>query len=177
MIAVCNRRFAQYVYRWNIAIISNGGCFVRKNLLWINTKLYAFLFMVSVCFVGIYIGLFFSTWQNRPSSLWYDLSPYFHKYSIFIMAVYGLQWLIAHYLHKGYECLSGKWCIGMAIFTLCFASLYWVPKLPACFEDLWKNLEDYSMWFDRAEFIVFTILFVGSLIICINYLICTAQIR
>lgn len=161
----------------NIAIRLNGGCFVRKNLFCINEKLYAFLFIVSVCFVGIYIGLFFSTWESRPSPLWYDLSPYFHKYSIFIMAVCGLQWIIAHYLHKEQECLSGKWCIGMAIFTPGFASLYWIPKVPKYFAYFREGLDDPNLWFERISFMVYTILLVFSLIICINYIICAVQIR
>ena len=142
---------------------------MKKYLLSINAKLCILLCAISVLNLGIHIGFHIGVHKriDRPPS------PTF-EYLLFVIVYLIICW-ISHNLSVEHEWCSGKSCIITGTVTLALISLFWALVLIGNFEEIQAGLQD---WMDKWQFIVFpAVLFVISLIICINYIICAVQIR
>lgn len=137
---------------------------MKQNLLTVNSKLYAFLRNVSIFYLAITIG------YNL------DRTPGF-DYLIFV-AGYWILYVIARYLLNERECCSGKSCCLMAIITLASISGYWFILLNNRSWDIQNGFPDPDGLYNKLGIIVYpAVLFVTSVIICINYLVCANEIR
>lgn len=137
---------------------------MKQNLLTINAKLYEFLRNVSIFYLAINIGY---TLDHTPS---FD--------SLIFVAGYWILYAIARYLLNERECCSGKSCCAMAIFTLASISGYWFILLNNRSWDIQNGFPDPGGLYNKLGILVYpAVLFVTSVIICINYLVCANEIR
>ena len=149
---------------------------MRKNLLSFNKMLYVVLFIFTVFYLGITHGLYMQIYvEYGPGNVYSFEMPM--KWALVFTGAFVTLWLVSRYQYKNYEHISAKTCLFMAIITLPLVLPHWIPWLNK-YSYFMKEAKEIYLWYIRMVTVTYpTIVFVISLIICINYIICAVQIR
>ncbi|MBE6926505.1 MAG: hypothetical protein E7461_06640 [Ruminococcaceae bacterium] len=149
---------------------------MRKILLPFNKTLYGALCIFTIFYLGITHGLYTQIYVEHGSWSVYSFEMPM-KWALVFTIVFVILWLCSRYQCKNHEHISAKTCLLMAGVTLPLILPHWIPWLSK-YSYFMKEAKEIYLWYIRMVTITYpTIVFVISLIICINYIICAIQIR